>query len=44
MVTVFGRRKVESVDDSYGVTVESEEQEGRLRQHVQGQSSLGVGI
>ena len=42
MVTVLGRRKVDSVAGEYGVTVEEEEQQGRLRQHVQGQSSVWV--
>ena len=35
-VTLLSRRKVDKVDESYGVDVSEEEQRGRLTQHVEG--------
>ena len=42
-VTVLTRRKVEKVEESYGVDLSQEEQQGRLVQHVEGtQASMHV--
>ena len=35
-MTLLTRRKVDKVDESYGVDVSEEEQQGRLVQHVEG--------
>lgn len=35
-VTVFARRKVDNVAESYGVDLSEEEGKGRLVQHVEG--------
>ena len=37
---LLGRRKLESVPKQFGVDVEAEEGEGRLVQHVEGESIL----
>lgn len=35
-VTLLTRRRIDGVEESYGVDVSQEEQQGRLVQHVEG--------
>ncbi len=36
MVTLLTRRKVDTVSEDYHVNITEEEEQGRLKQHVQG--------